>query len=145
MYNFVLDLRYGLRILAKSPVFTAVAVLTLGFGIGLNTTLFSVYNAVALKPLPVRDAGRVLRLERWFVSRRQGNVQYAFSVMEYRYFRDRGRSFDSLIAASFPQRVTGQWPAPGARQASGTPENVQGQLVSANYFADLGVRPMLGR
>src|SRR5437016_6553270 len=66
--TFLQDLSYAWRILKKSHVFTAVAVLTLGFGIGLNTTLFSVVDAVALKPIPVRDAGRIVRLERWFAS-----------------------------------------------------------------------------
>jgi len=82
------DLHYGLRMLAKSPIFTAVAVLTLGFGIGLNTTLFSVVNAVALKPVPVRDSSRIVRLERWYASNAHGEGQYAFSYAE---FRDRQR------------------------------------------------------
>jgi len=117
---------------------TIVAVLTLGFGIGLSTTVFSVINAVALKPLPVRDAGHVVRLERWFATKRLGNVQYAFSLMEYENLRKQSQAFDSVIGASFPQQMTVALPSHAL-------ESVQGQLVSPNYFSDLGVVPMLGR
>src|SRR5262249_33677995 len=98
------DVRFGLRMLAKSPAFTAVAVLTLSFGIRLNTTLFSVVNAVALKPVPVRDSGRIVRLERWFATNvygLHGENQYAFSCAEFRYFKEHNRAFSSLIAAGF--------------------------------------------
>lgn len=81
--TLVQDVRYGLRVLRKSPGFTTVAILTLSLGIGLNTTLFSVFNAVALKPVPVRDSGRLVRLERWFANNMHGESQYAFSYAEY--------------------------------------------------------------
>lgn len=147
------DLHYGLRMLAKSPVFTAVAVLTLGFGIGLNTTLFSVVNVVALKPVPVRDAGRIVRLERWFannVHALHGENQYAFSYAEFRDFAEHNRTFSSLIATSFPIRIAASLPLDvSARRASkaliGPPENATVQMVSATYLSELGAAPAMGR
>ena len=132
------DLRYALRMMLRNPGFTAVAVLTLALGIGVNTTLFSAYNAVALKPLPVADPDRVVRLERWFASRR-GDVQYAFSYPEYLYLRDHARSFSGQTASSWPVHVFAEWG--GGRTA----ERLQGQLTSANYFAAMGVPARLGR
>ena len=148
--NFLMDVRYGLRMLAKSPIFTVVAVLTLGFGIGLNTTLFSVVNAVALKPVPVRDSGRIVRLERWFANNLHGDSQYAFSYEEFRYFAEQNRVFSSLIATSFPLRVTASLPldpaaARVAKTLIGPPENATVQLVSENYLAEAGALPALGR
>jgi len=148
--TFLQDLRYALRILKKSPVFTAVAVLTLGFGIGLNTTLFNVVDAVALKPIPVRDSGRIVRLERWFASNLHGDRQYAFSHAEFRYFSEHNKVFSSLIATSFPMPVAASLPldavaARTTKQVMGPPEQTIAQMVSANYFSDLGVKPVLGR
>src|SRR5881394_765426 len=148
--DFFMDLRFGLRMLAKSPIFTVVAVLTLGFGIGLNTTLFSVVNAVALKPVPVRNSGRIVRLERWFRNNLHGDSQYAFSYGEFRHFAEQNRVFSSLIATSFPLRVTASLPldpsaARLAKTLIGPPENATVQMVSANYFAELCAAPALGR
>ena len=144
------DLRYALRILRKSPVFTAVAVLTLGFGIGLNTTLFSVVDAVALKPIPVRDSGRVVRLERWFASYARGDIQYQFSDAESRFFSDHNKTFSSLIEASFPEQIAVSLPLDAAtsrvsKAFMGPPEQALAQMVSANYFSELGVVPVAGR
>ena len=150
MHKLLLDSRYAVRLLAKNPVFTAVAVVTLGFGIGLNTTLFSVLNAVALKPVPVRDSGRIVRLERWFASGLHGDAQYAFSYPEFRSFASHNRVFSGVIATSFPMPVSASLPEEPATagtkaSAMGPAENATVQLVSSNYLADLGARLILGR
>jgi predicted permease len=133
------DTRFGLRVLRKNPGFTAVAILTLALGIGVNTTLFSAYNAVALKPLPVADPAHVARFERWFTSGGLGSSQYAFSYPEYIYCRDHATAFSALVASSELIEV------PAALRGSVSRERLDGQLVSANYFTGLGIRPQLGR
>jgi predicted permease len=145
--NFVQDVRYGLRMLAKNPGFTAVAVLTLALGIGINTTLFTAFDAVALKALPVREPNSVVRLVRTLASGYVGDVQYAFSYPEYVYYRDHSDVFSGLVAASWPVQVLAMLPGEGR---AGSPEfgetqAVQGQLVSANYFAALGIPAAVGR
>ncbi len=129
------DLRYAARMLRKSPGFTLVAILTLGLGIGVNTTLFTAFNAVALKPLPVKNPENIVRIERWFESGSQGNGQYFFSYPEYLDYRDHNRVFSSLVAASMLFSALSDLPA----------GKLTGQLVSENYFSDLGVNAMLGR
>ena len=147
--DFAQDLRYGLRMLRKSSGFATVAILTLAIGIGLNTTLFSVFNAVALKPVPVRDSERVVRLERWFAGNMHGESQYAFSYAEFRRFAPQNHILSSLVAVSFPFRVAAaplNTSAPStADTALGSPESATAELASANYFAELGVSPALGR
>ena len=110
-----------------------LAVFALALGIGVNTTLFSTYNAVALKPLPVADPDHVVRFERWLESHTSGNSQYGFSYPEYVYCRDHGDQFSSLAAASWTFSVLASTPGSAAT------EQRIGQLVSANYFADLGI------
>src|SRR5262249_54562795 len=92
------DLRYGLRLMLKQPVFTVIAVMTLALGIGLNTALFNAFDAVALRPLPVRDGANLMRLERWVRSRLLGSNQYEYSYQEFRYLQQNSKSFDWLIA-----------------------------------------------
>ena len=72
--------------------------------------LFSVVNTVALKPVPVRNSERIVRLERWFANNMHGDSQYAFSYEEFRYFAEQNRVFASLIATSFPLRVAASLP-----------------------------------
>ncbi|MGP0076638.1 MAG: ADOP family duplicated permease [Bryobacteraceae bacterium] len=129
------DFRHAFRGLGHNPGFTLVAVLTLALGIGVNTALFTTYDAVALKPLPVADPDSVVRIERWFESGSRGNVQYAFSQPEYDSLRDGNRVFSSLVASSWPVRAAASVP-------SGT---MLGQLVSADYFSALGIATEFGR
>ncbi len=127
------DLKYAARTLRANPGFTVVAALTLTLGIGVTTTVFTAYNAIALKALPVADPSSVVRLERWF-ERSRGDIQYGFSYAEFKYCRDHNDVFLSLVATSWPVQVI----------AEGT-DKLQGQLVSANYFGDLGVPATIGR
>jgi len=140
----VQDLRHACRALARSPGFTLVAVITLALGIGVNTALFSAYNAVALKPLPVDDAKRVVRLERWFERRLLGDIQYDFSYPEYVYCRDHQDVFSNLMAASWPLRVLASI-SDGNQQGGNELKTLQGQIVSGNYFTGLGIGTSIGR
>jgi predicted permease len=127
------DLKYGARTLRANPGFTLIAALTLSLGIGVVTTVFTAYNAVALKPLPVADPSQVVRLERWFANSR-GDFQYEFSYPEYLYCRDRNDVFTGLVAASGSHAVVAD-----------DSDKLAGQLVTANYFTDLGVPAQVGR
>ncbi len=138
------DIRHACRTLARSPGFTFVAVSTLALGVGVNTTLFSAYDAVALKPLPVSDAGSVVRLIRTLDSHFIGENQYAFSYPEYVNLRDHQKAFQSVVAASWPVRIL----VSNAEETGGGSaqfKTAQAQIVSGNYFAALGVNAMLGR
>jgi predicted permease len=135
------DIRYACRNLVRNPGFALVVILTLTLGIGVNATLFSAYNAVALKPLPVADPNEVVRFERWFEHGFRGETQYGFSYPEYTYCRDHNDAFSSLVAASWPNQVLVQ---AGNRHAVG-PDMAAAQFVSENYFADLGISSRLGR
>lgn len=126
------DLRYGLRMLRTHPGFTAVAVLTLALGIGANTAIFSVVNAVVLRPLPFREPDRIVRMWGTFS---QGN-NASTSPPDFLDFRSQNSTFEEFAAmrgGSF--NLTGQ----------SEPERVIGADVTTNFFAALGVTPLLGR
>ena len=95
MGTLIQDFRYGLRVLAKRPGFTIAAVLTLALGIGLNAAIFSLYNAVLLRPLPARDPERLVNL--YSVTRGEPGTGI-FSYPEYTFYRDRNTSFSSIAA-----------------------------------------------
>ena len=142
------DLRYGLRMLAKNPGFTAVAVLTLAVGITVNCLVFTAYDVVALKPPPVPDPGRVVNLNRWRPSVHQGR---SFSYPEYVYYRDHNSIFTGLVAQGFVDGLVGTVSASDSTAtakssvASGDLETIYGQLVSQNFFSVLGARTAVGR
>jgi len=127
------DVRYGVRMLAKHKAFTAVAVLTLALGIGANTAIFSVVNELLLRPLPYRDAERIVML--WEVTP-TGRHQNTTSRANYRAWRAQNTSYEN-IAAFTDQRfnLTGD----------GEPEELSVQMATPEFFKVLGVDPLLGR
>jgi len=127
------DLRYGLRALAKSPGFTAVAVLTLALGLGANATIFTWLDAILLRPLPgVTDVERIVNV----VGTNETQGFIGTSYPDYRDLRDGTASLAGVLAHD---------PRPMSLLAGGQPERVWGMLVSANYFEVLGVRALRGR
>jgi macrolide transport system ATP-binding/permease protein len=142
--DFRQDVRYALRMFGRKPGFTVVAVLTIALGIGLNTALFSIYNSVALKLIPVKDSGQVVRLKRWFQNGSLGDLQYYFSYPEYVFLRDHNDAFSNVVAVSSMTSILASIPDAGKPSAVES-EKIQGQLVSANYFAALGIGAELGR
>src|SRR5437867_7375984 len=133
--NLGQDIRYGARMLRKNPGFTAVAVLTLALGIGANTALFSVINAVLLRPLPYREPDRLVAVCE--SNPRLGWDQYVTSMGAFTDWREQSSAFQELAGAM----VLG--PLPVADQA-GT-EMIHVPSVSANFFPLLGIQPILGR
>ena len=131
--DLVQDLRYGVRVLAKSPVFTSVAVLTLALGVGANTAIFSVVNELLLRPLPFRDAERLVML--WEVTP-EGRHQNTTSRANFRSWREQSTAFDGMAAFS-DQRLN--------LTGDGDPEEVSVQLATPELFPVLGVNPLLGR
>lgn len=127
------DLKYALRMLVKSPGFTSVAILSLALGIGANTAIFSLINAVLLRPLPVTDPGTLVTVSTTD-QRNPGNLQ--LSHLNFEDLRSQNSVFSDMAAFSFN----------GVNYTSGTetqPVNVQ--VVTANYFSVLGVPMQLGR
>jgi predicted permease len=127
------DIRYGLRALAKNRGFTAVCILSLALGIGANTTIFTLVNAVLLRPLPVHEPGRLAAL--YTIDSRNPGF-WGCSYPNYKDYRDENQVFSSLLLyTGVGLNLTG-----GA-----APRLVMGQLASANYFSALGVNPVVGR
>ena len=128
------DLRYGFRLLLKTPGFTFVAVLTLALGIGANTAIFSVVNAVLLQPLPYANADELVM----FYNTQGGDTKWPLSPVGYLYLKSRNSVFTDVAALSnkgWPANLTG----------AAEPERLQGFQVSANLFQLLGVAPEQGR
>jgi predicted permease len=131
------DLRYGLRVLAKAPGFTAVAVLSLTLGIGANTTIFTLAKAIFLQPIPVKDASRVVSLYSTAQSRGGPLQQYLPTPVPNAIdYREKNQVFSgSAIAIFMSFDLT----------ISGKQEQLFGEVVNANLFDVLGVQPILGR
>src|SRR5499427_3125536 len=147
MNALVRDLRYGARMLRKNFGFTAVAVLSLALGIGANTAIFTLIDAVLLKTLPVqRPEELVLFSDMTGEGTSDGDAPTGkwalFSYPVYEHFRDRNESFQEVCAfRSGEARVSVQWDGSQSREL----QLASGHLVSGNYFAVLGVNAIAGR
>ena len=140
MHELIQDVRYGLRMLGKNPGFTAIAILTLALGIGANTAIFSIFNQVLLKRLPVRNPEELVVLKSpgpkhghvWS----DGDDSEVFSYPLYKGLAKNTSVFDGVIARfAFNASIA----------SHGQTDRGAGELVSGNYFEVLGVRPSLGR
>lgn len=132
--TFWQDLRFGLRMLLKSPAFTIVAILTLALGIGANTAIFSIVYSVLLRPLNFSDPDRLVYV--WDSNPSIGYPRFSSSAPNYLDWRAQSQSFEQLSAvASWSYNLTGE----------GTPERVGAVRASASLFPMLGVNAQLGR
>jgi putative ABC transport system permease protein len=128
------DIRYGLRVLRRSPGFTAVAVLSLALGIGANTAIFSLLYTVMLRALPVEHPEQLVE---FLISYPGDPPLNTFSRQSYEYYRDHNHVFAGIIAGH-PSRFH-------VRGDNTAPETVYGESVAGNFFQMLGVRPAVGR
>ena len=133
------DIRFGARMFCKNPVFTAVAVLTLAFGIGTNTAIFSMVNALLFRPLPFRDPGRLV----WIANAMPGETGLSGQTTEVANYADwcsRNQSFESLAAywAFFDNRRY-------TLMNDGEAVRLEGVGVTQNFLETLGVLPQIGR
>jgi macrolide transport system ATP-binding/permease protein len=127
------DLRYGLRMLAKSPAFTSIAVLSLALGIGANTAIFSLVNVLLLRPIPVQEPERLASV---FMSDQRNPGNLPLSHLNFKDLRDQNEVFSGMAAFAFAQV---NW-SRGAES-----EQIPLQVVTANYFGVLGSEPARGR
>ena len=138
--NFRQDLRSGVRNLLKRPAFTAIAVLSLGLGIGANTAIFTIVNAVFLNPLPVSEPSRLVQL--FTVDTRTVDATAAnltpTSLPNFKDYRERNTVFTDMTAAT-------NFPLPLDWSGNAQPEQVNAFMVASNYFDLLGVKPIIGR
>ena len=134
MNSFLQDLRYATRMLAKTPGFTIVAILTLALGIGANVAAFSVVRAVLLRPLPYRQPGQLVRV---FDDLRASNVRdVGMSQPELEDLQNRSGVFEDISAV---------WPISANLTGGDRPERVEVVATSTNYFTLLGANAQLGR
>jgi putative ABC transport system permease protein len=134
METILKDIHYGIRSLLKHPGFTAIAVITLALGIGANTAMFSVINAVLLRPLPYRDPARLVTI--WEESPERGMYQMPVSLANLRDWIDQNQSFEQISAYTFTNlNLTG----------TGEPARLGTVRSSANLFPLVGATPVIGR
>jgi len=134
------DIRFAVRMLIKNPGFSAIAILSLALGIGANTTIFTIVNAVLLHPLPVKDISRLVQVDTIDTKTQVTAANFTKMGMSFPNCQDYGKQnqvFSGLVCWVGPLPFT--W-------SGGTePKQVLGQMVTANYFDVLGLTPVLGR
>jgi predicted permease len=134
MTTLIQDLRYGLRQLRRSPGFATVAILTLTLGIGVNTAIFSAVNTVLLRPLPYKDADRLVMV--WRMNPKEGSEIAPLTPADFADLRDQNHVFEGMAGSSDEvYTLTGQ----------GEPEQIFAYDFDASLFPLLGVKPLLGR
>ncbi len=133
--DLVQDIKYGLRIIFKSPLFSGIAVLTLALGIGAITAIYSVVDAVLMEPLPFEEPDEIVLL--WTQNRDEGQERYFVSPMDFGDWREMSTTFAGLAAF---------WPTPEAvTQDDGSPARVTSVYTTENFFDVVGAVPLLGR
>jgi putative ABC transport system permease protein len=129
------DLRFGVRMMVRNPVFSLIAVITLALGIGANTAIFSVVDAVLLRPLPYPNADRLVFL--WSTMNSQGVPQAGSALPDYQGWRDHNKVFDGLGGFYY-----GDFNLATENQP---PERIQGAYITSNLFQVLQISPAMGR
>src|ERR1043165_1351870 len=135
MDSVLKDLRFAIRSLLKRPGFTAITLIALALGIGANTAIFSLVNAVILRPLPYPDSDRLV----WMYGNiRNGGNRASVAPLDFQDYRNQNKTFEQFAATS-------TIPLPITLTGSGEPERLQTSLVTGNFFQTYGVAPVLGR
>ncbi len=134
MDGILQDIRFGWRQLVKSPTVTALTVLSLVLGIGVNATIFGFLDRVLLRPLPVKDPDKLVRI---YAARSQDFLYGALSYPEYKDIAQRNPAFASVLAERFTSL--------SFNRRAGEPNQIWGEVVSGNYFPTLGLLPAAGR
>ena len=134
MSALIQDIRYALRLMRRTPLFTAAVLLTVALAIAANTTIFSVVYAVLLKPLPYAEPNRILQV--FEKNDRMNILNNGASALNFKDWREQQRAFENIAGISFASyTLTG----------SAEPEQLAGNLISASLTQVLGVRPIVGR
>lgn len=132
MESLIQDLRQSLRLLLKNPGFTAIAALSLGIGIGANTTIFTVMNALLLRPLPVAESDRLIEV----ATSINGSGAHTVMYQDFRRIRDRTATLEDIAGSSNTQLAV---------SVGRSARMVIGSIVTGNYFDVMGIEPRMGR
>jgi predicted permease len=136
MTTIAQDIRYGLRRMKATPLFTAAAIATFALGLGVNSAVLSLAHTIFLKPLPVADASRVVLVDAT-VPRQPPLYAFSISYPDYLYYRDHARTFEALAGhyGTSPMQIT----------TPAGPVGITGSVSTANYFTALRLQPVVGR